>query len=206
MASTGRGSQVKGSKFERETAKALSVWWGATFNRTPGSGGLKWAEENNVGGDIVAPPSAGFPFIVECKKHEGWTLDNVFLNTGEPKSWWKQVVSDATRTNKIPLLMFSRNRAKSFVMLPYDDLLYNVLRDKRNTVARTTVSFKNIREESVFYDVMVFTIEELTSFSPDFLREHYSKYSWDFFYKEVDENSVEDLETGIDKMLDNLEG
>lgn len=117
----GRHSKTKGSNYELAIAKILTAWWGAPFHRVPASGGLHWNASMNVSGDIITIPEAGFPFVVECKKREEWTLENAFLNNKEIKLWWSQVVGDARETGKIPMLIFSRNRAENFVMLPYNE-------------------------------------------------------------------------------------
>src|SRR5690606_21174130 len=130
MASQGRGAKAKGAAYENKVAKMLSKYWGGKFHRVPASGGLQWGNDHRVAGDIVAPPEADFPFVVECKKQEGWVMEHIFLDIGKPREWWKQAVNDARRVGKTPMLVFSRNRAKDFVMLPYDGFIFSYLKDK----------------------------------------------------------------------------
>lgn len=179
MASQGRGARNKGQGYERTIAKKLSPWWGGTFNRTPGSGSLHWGSDNRVAGDIVAPPEVDFPFVTECKKHEGWTIDHVLLDIGDPSKWWGQVVTDARRVKKVPMLIFSRNRAKDFVMIPYDDWLYKRLSTIGNNTMRTTVSFKNIRDEVQHFDVVVTVFDDLSQIATEALREYAEGLDWD---------------------------
>ena len=72
-----------------------------------------------VKGDISFPSSIGFPFVVECKKIEGWSLDA--LAEGRAKdiySWWVQCPRQAAATpgawrNARPPLTASRDRRRN---------------------------------------------------------------------------------------------
>lgn len=101
----------KGSNFERKVARLLTQWCGVEFHRTPGSGSLHWGKDTRVRGDIVPPIDFYFPFSVEVKKHEGWSIEQILNYKGEFFSWWGQCVHDALETNKTPLLVFSKNRS-----------------------------------------------------------------------------------------------
>lgn len=179
MASQGKGAKIKGSGYELKTAKKLSPIWGGTFARTPGSGSLHWGSDQRVAGDIIAPPEVDFPFVVECKKHEGWTMDHVILNIGDPKDWWAQVVTDCRRVKKTPMLIFSRNRAKDFVMIPYSKYLYHRLVTIGNDVMRTSVVIKNIRGEQQTFDVLVTTFDTLFQVDVPYLRGYAKEVNWD---------------------------
>lgn len=211
IASQGSGAKKKGASYELKTAKALSLWWGFTFQRTPGSGSLHWSAENNVAGDIVAGPSSGFPFVVECKNQEGgWTIESLLLKNVQMSNWWAQVVSDSRRVERIPLLMFTRNRAKDFVMIPYDEEIYHSLILGKHEVMRTIVTIKDeltLKTES--FDVMVFLYSGLTSFKPEFFIKKYKKYNWEaktlvkFPNEQTEEvhKSAEDLANDMIKKL-----
>lgn len=182
MASQGAGARNKGGNYERTVAKKFSEWWGGQFSRTPGSGSLHWGSDQRIAGDIVPPQGMDFPFVIECKKHEGWTLDNVFLNTGEPKNWWAQVVTDARRVKLIPMLIFSRNRAKDFIMLPFYSPLYNYLKAlSTDSVMATQITIKNIREEEQTFSVLVTTYDVLSQIDPDGLRHLTTHMNWDSY-------------------------
>jgi len=113
--------KAKGSNFERKVAKLFSEWWGEEFHRTPGSGGLKWKDDNSVSGDIVPPKDSKFPFNIECKKHEGWDFEQIIKGTGNVVKWWNQCTTDADVFSKVPLLVFSKNRSPIYFMLRYED-------------------------------------------------------------------------------------
>ncbi|WAB24988.1 hypothetical protein M3_0037 [Lysinibacillus phage vB_LfM_LysYB1] len=113
-----KNSRAKGAGFERVAAKLLTEWWGAEFHRTPASGGLHWKRDNRVAGDIVAPAEAtDYPFSNECKKVEGWNFEQIIKGTGLVTDWWSQCCRDASETDKIPLLLFSKNRSPIYYMV-----------------------------------------------------------------------------------------
>lgn len=108
-------SRTKGATFEREIAKKLSKWSGLTLRRTPMSGG--W----NKTGDIAPQSpedSIHWPFNIECKKYSDWDLLEL-LKSSNPimKKWWSQCLSDSEKSGKIPVLVFSRNNDKTYVMM-----------------------------------------------------------------------------------------
>ena len=110
----GEKSRRKGANFERKIAKALTEALGVEFRRTPLSGG--WADSSQVAGDIVPIENFDFPFSLECKNVEGWTLESLF--NGDDawlKTWWEQCVNE-TPEGKTPLLIFTKNYAPTFVM------------------------------------------------------------------------------------------
>jgi hypothetical protein len=103
----GKGKQI-GSDYERRIAGILGKWWGCAFRRTPSSGG--WDKLSRDGqtlavGDLYAPPEAGFPFSVECKKRR--TAVNLYCTNSEFFLWWKQCCDDAASVNKLPMLVFN---------------------------------------------------------------------------------------------------
>lgn len=124
MAKTGGkgiNSKNKGAEYERKIAKALGSWWGEQFQRTPASGGLQWKKDNRVTGDIVTPPDSVFPFTIECKKREGWSLEQFLKNTGEMEEWWTQCVRDAKKIDKKPMVIFSKNFDTDYILMDYFD-------------------------------------------------------------------------------------
>lgn len=117
-----KNSRAKGKGFERVVAKLLTAWWGAEFHSTPASGGLRWGNDARVVGDIVAPSEGGedYPFSNECKKVEGWSLEQLIKGTGQITDWWEQCTRDAKVVSKVPLLTFSKNRSPIYYMMPYE--------------------------------------------------------------------------------------
>lgn len=179
----GKKSKQKGSSYELKIAKMLSKWWGGgDFHRVPASGGLHWGSDQRVAGDIIPPQGSDFPFVVECKKREEWTMDHVLLDIGQPRTWWEQVVSDARRVKLHPILIFSRNRAKDFVMLPYSEQAYRVLTEIEGAtdVMITPTSFDNIRGEKQVFKVIVTTYDTFTSVPVETIKSLvYTNTEWD---------------------------
>lgn len=114
-------SRQKGARFERNVAKALSLWWGAAFHRTPQSGGSQLASAMNLCGDVCTDDPS-FPFHVECKHVEAWSLDQI---TSTPLSalvqaWMTQAETDnakAATPKAWHLLAITKNRADTYVLL-----------------------------------------------------------------------------------------
>ncbi len=127
-----KNSRVKGCRGELDVAAAFARWSGEVVRRTPGSGG--WSNAKfGVTADLVCVNKA-FPFHVEVKHREGWTLDDLVTGarSDHDKSivqWWKQCVDScpkfrqvgsATELAKEPLLVFRRNRQPWLVMMRWD--------------------------------------------------------------------------------------
>jgi len=106
----------KGSDFERKIAKKMTDWTGLKFERVPASGGLHWASDNRVYGDIVTN-EPDFPFVIEAKCRESWNMDSLINGSKEVGKWWKQVTADAEATGKEPMVIFTRNRQPDYMML-----------------------------------------------------------------------------------------
>jgi hypothetical protein len=162
-----------------KVSKMLTEWWdGGQFSRVPASGGLHWKDDQRVAGDIVPPPDGRFPFVIECKKQEGFELAHLFKNMGKPREWWHQCVLDARRVNRVPILLFSKNRDSVFVLLPYKQEMFDRLVTVY-PVSRQSVSVLNIREEEEWFDTILTTYDALKEIEPDTLREWYEDIAWD---------------------------
>lgn len=181
----GKKSKTKGAKYELDVSKLLTEWWGGgKFSRVPASGGLHWGDDQRVAGDIIPPPEADFPFVVECKKREGWTMEHILLDIGQPREWWEQVVTDGRRVKLTPLMIFSRNRAKDFVMIPYNQSIFNMLVSYSNNVMITPITTTNIRDELEEFYVIVTTYETFTQVPIDSIRDYAKKVQWDRYNTE----------------------
>lgn len=201
-------SKQKGNTYERKTAKVLGDWWGYEFYRTPSSGGLHgWSSDLNVAGDIVTSPESEFPFVVECKNREsgGWTLESIVLDKHDIKNWWEQCVQDARRVNKTPVLVFTRNRAEDFVMMPYMETVYNLLEANDKPAMRTYVEYTDdLTKQKERFDVLITSVTGFTSFTPDFWKENSMK-DWDTvtrLTKDI-EAPVEDIDDIVGKLKNN---
>lgn len=117
----------KGKNAEREVAAMLKAWWSplepdCEFVRTPMSGGWSHGvarETFAAAGDIMTTAKT-FPFCVEVKRRESWTL--LGLQGRFPFSpvwdWWMQCQRDAASIHKIPALVFRKNRQPWRLWLP----------------------------------------------------------------------------------------
>lgn len=136
----------KGNKAEREVAGKIEKWWRrvepeARFVRTPLSGG--WGGPDlragfNASGDLMTT-AKHFPFAVEVKRREGWSLENFKAGRACPAwQWWWQTQEAAAEMRKVPMLWLRHNREDWHVVVPFDYVLdsYMPEPDKRWTDLR----------------------------------------------------------------------
>lgn len=127
-----KNSRIKGNRGELDAAKVFSLWCGENVRRTPGSGGWKGAQEFGTTADLICKRKA-FPFHVEVKHREGWTLDDLVTGVRQDHDksivkWWEQCWSSCPKVEdehhytlrKEPLLVFRRNRQPWLVMFRED--------------------------------------------------------------------------------------
>lgn len=127
----------KGNAAELEVASLNQFWWRrlalseqatpdgeqAEFIRTPQSGG--WSTRRvrgnyRVAGDISST-SNSWPFTVEVKRREKWTMTNLVAGRASPVwEWWEQCVKAANEELGIPMLWLRRNKMPWMVLLPED--------------------------------------------------------------------------------------
>lgn len=129
----------KGSPFERETLKTLSLWWSEgeeddIFWRTPGSGARatnrskRTITTSNAYGDLAASDERGVAFtqlcVVEMKRgYKQWSpLDSL---DKKPKmkpqvleQFWKQVVDDCEKAGgREPIMIFRRDQRDTCIII-----------------------------------------------------------------------------------------
>jgi hypothetical protein len=156
MASRGKGAKNKGSSFERKIAKEFGI---KLFNnpealkRTPLSGGGVWKGDIQLSPEVDLPPSA-FPYCIECKNEENWTLETLFREVSKSVvfSWWQQVIKSCP-ASKIPIVVMTRNFYPVFVM--YKE-------------SKTLPIMRNVNCVLLWKDNETFVIVTLTDFLKEF--------------------------------------
>lgn len=124
------GGKGKGSSNERKLCKILSEWW--TKKKKPvvfwrvGSSGAQFTlsrGSTKMSGDIVAIEEKGTDLIdtfsIEAKWHKDFDLLELLhpeKKSNKIESWWEQCTRDANAVDKIPLLIFRRNRSPFYYM------------------------------------------------------------------------------------------
>lgn len=108
----GAMSRRKGVTFERYVAKVFTEWWGSEVRRTPLSGA--YGGEWNLAGDLMFQEP--FPYLVELKNRENWTMEQVFEGRGPVFDWWTKASKEAAAAGLEPMLVFSRARKNVYVM------------------------------------------------------------------------------------------
>lgn len=125
-----KNQRAKGAANENAIRDLLTPWWHhveaevdgepVVFARTPGSGGHHRSKEFDMAGDLMTNARL-FPFAIEVKAREGWTFERFFHGFKSPVwGWWKQCVRDAEKTNRVPFLIFKKNRQPWMVLVPFD--------------------------------------------------------------------------------------
>lgn len=126
------GGRAKGSRFELELAKTISVWWCQNeslkdkraeelpFRRAPLSGG--WDKKAAASDLIVTSPAllaCPWPFALEAKNQEVWDWEGLFKNNDKwpVKAYWAQCCEAATQSNLRPLVLFTKNLSPIYFAL-----------------------------------------------------------------------------------------
>lgn len=122
----GKTSRRKGAAWELKVAKVIGEWWGGTFRRTPQSGGWHKGDGEGKGklrGDLVQMDGPPFPFSVECKATEGWSLDTFLRDPtrSELARHLQQTWEGAEDEGKVPMLIAKRNLRPPVVFMPVDE-------------------------------------------------------------------------------------
>lgn len=120
-------SRKAGNRNELQLVEFFKKWTGWDFHRVPRSGGLHWAKDQRVTGDLVCPQEHlnEFPFSVETKKRnpkvsKKGKIRNVvdigylILDWDDCNllDFWEQAVNDGLRADLEPI-MFLRNGGMS---------------------------------------------------------------------------------------------
>ena len=121
-------SRQKGNVAEREVAALIKEWWRklepkADFVRTPLSGGWGATKEVRAGfkasGDLMTTATR-FPFTVEVKRREGWTMERLTQGKKSPVwSWWRQAQTQADEMDLTPMLWLRKSREDWRIILPW---------------------------------------------------------------------------------------
>lgn len=115
------GGKGKGSSFEREICKRLSLWISHgdsvdLYWRSAMSGGRATVAKGAVrqAGDITAVAPEGHcltnAFYLELKHLKKITLDSFLTGKGELINIWNKTVLEAVKYDRIPVLIFRQNR------------------------------------------------------------------------------------------------
>lgn len=114
----------KGNTAELEVARILEPWWRqlepeATFVRTPRSGG--WTQGRDLfdaRGDLMVKGAPRFPWCVEVKRRESWSLDNFEHGRACPVwGWWIRACEDAKQAGRLPMMWTRQNRRPWIVIV-----------------------------------------------------------------------------------------
>lgn len=168
-----KNSRVKGNRGELDVAKLFSQWSGELVRRTPGSGGWGGSKDFGTTADLVCNKKA-WPFHVEVKHREGWTLDDLVTGVRGDHSksivkWWEQCWSSCPKAadgaglyytlHKEPILVFRRNRQPWLIMFREDSY-------HRPPNTSPPALFKLANCEADVDNVVVMKLEEFLTLTP----------------------------------------
>lgn len=120
----GRG---KGNRYMNHLCRILSQWMAPETDVKAKVWDLPFRMRSTIttpldtfagAGDLLHSRAVG-PFLlnVEAKKQEHWEMDGLFNPKCPVWEWWEQCRAQADRVGEYPLLIFSRNRRKDYVLL-----------------------------------------------------------------------------------------
>jgi hypothetical protein len=165
----GRGKRI-GSKFERDTCKALSLWVSRgkhvdLFWRSAMSGGRATvARKKGIvvrqDGDITAVRPEGHvltdKFFIECKHYKNLNFPAFFLKgQGILADFWLKAVEEAAISNKQPLLIAKQNNMPTVVVAPINGTIANKLSESYQNASIT------ISTQQHLFPCIVFSFEKL---------------------------------------------
>lgn len=134
-----KSGKAKGSEFEREVCKALSIWVsGGThedlFWRSAMSGGRatvgrkQGKNHQRHAGDISATSPEGHvltdKWYVECKFYKDLAIQSALLKgIGKLSMFWREACEQATHYRRMPMLIAKENMSPCLVLMPTAHLI-----------------------------------------------------------------------------------
>lgn len=203
MHKVGAKNKRSGNALENQTAKDFSAWYGDEFHRAPGSGSLHW-HSVNVTADVLPPNDLEFPFIVECKsdKSSNWTIESLMDGIKHFPSWSAQAVREAQSEEdpKVPLLVFKRNRVKSYVSFPYTKKVAEQLTERNLSYAVSFVKFTGeVSGDEYLYHCVALPLWKVTEgFKPKDFEHCFTKSSLEKSLTLVSKKPVEEPAVNIE--------
>lgn len=148
----------KGSSFEREVCKALSLWVSKGVSvdlywRAAMSGGRATVAKGTVrqAGDITAVAPEGHiltdNFYVECKNYKDVDLDCLVKGKGALLTFWQTAQKEAAKYNRIPTLIFKRNH--------WPTLFCSTQQGMRELGAKPSISYFNADLHIIHFDLLL---------------------------------------------------
>ena len=147
------GGKRKGSAYEREISKSLSLWLtdGKRVDcvwRTSGSGAMSTVNNSDTQcGDLhaVRPEAHKFfsIFSLELKNYKSLDIMSFQNKNFKLYEWWRQAENDANRANKIPLLIVRINRKGDWLIMKASANLISTIDFKIDTDKTSYINIFN---------------------------------------------------------------
>lgn len=211
----GRSSHKKGSGYESEVSKELTDWYNKTakeplekaFYVVPRSGAYDWSASMNVDGDVTADPEINFNYLVECKRYESWTIENLIKGNSHFPEWIAQSVREGINVGRVPLLVYRRNRVKTFITAPFNAKLAKEV----DTYIVKTLSYKSELDSSKEkIKTITFLLEDFVKIPYDKANNLYDGVDWTKQVikskKKTKKKVTKDANSVADDILERLRG
>lgn len=182
-----RNNRSRGSSNEYKACNTFIEWWkkpdgGAyEFKRTPQSGGSDLAIGWDMAGDVCTN-APDFPFSVECKRDQGWNLEQLINPTGTRMGeFMEQALSDCP-PHRISLLwlMHPGPSQPTFILLlrKGGDSAAKIFLDHKHFRAAGTFQgwrkLQDTTQSNVHYTIM--SLKHFLALDPQVYRDHYINY------------------------------
>lgn len=133
------GGKQKGSSFERQICKDLSLWlshgkrsdllWRSAMSGGRSTVAFKKGQKlKNQAGDISAIDPLGHAltdkFIVECKHIKKLDLGSIIKNKGTIIAFWKKLKKESKKFRKMPMLIARQNSWPVIICLDLEGVVY----------------------------------------------------------------------------------
>ena len=161
------GGKAKGSSFEREVCKKLTLWVTGQDNpyvfwRSPSSGAVATiSQSSNVCGDIIAIKEEGNFFTeifsVECKDgYPDADMMKLFKNNKNDTihEFWKQCINDARTADKEGMMIFRKKGYPIIVGIENHTFLAELMKSKIKK--HIIVSYDSELPNIVFFEIDTF--------------------------------------------------
>jgi len=117
-----KGKKGKGDNFERLMARRIGEWWEGdkdAFWRTSGSGSRAHRDDIHPG-DIgpVKNLKTPFPFCIECRNRESWSIDEIFKSSVPDLLVWTAENIDVAGPSYLSLIIAKRKYASPLAVFP----------------------------------------------------------------------------------------
>jgi len=155
-----KASRRKGSSNEGKVLKKLNKWLDSL---PPQAGRFEKRGTGFKDADLISPP--WFPFKVEIKKRETFTMDDLVVQRKSALwDWWEQTKRQATAKYKLPMLIAGKNFFPEIVFVNASGATW--LQVKFDGCLLRVADVLRVAEDGLHESVRVYFLDDLLRFHP----------------------------------------